>query len=120
MLSVVPAAERRGYQYSVKLFLTVGAGSGKCLEIFDTRSGVEQDDCLAFMHQVIGDQFPESRQACRTFRRGEDAGGRSYLGHGGDQFGIVNGDSRTAGRSDSVEDEEIANGFRHTQARSDG
>ena len=65
------------------------------------------------------DQLSERGQTRRAFGRDEYPLGRPDLADGREQLLVAHRDGRPARLAQRVEDEEVADGLRHAQARSD-
>ena len=72
-----------------------------------------------FVDEVLVDQLAKSGQAGGAFGSGEDACQRPDLMNRGDKLGVSDRDRCAARRTDRVEDEEVADAFRHAKPRSD-
>src|SRR5690349_4587742 len=81
------------------------------VDVFDTRTGIKKHDRFVVVDGAVGDEFSECGQTGGSLRSGENPGRTTDLADGVDEFIIRNRNGGSARRSDSIEDQKIANSF---------
>src|SRR5579863_3299020 len=74
--------------------------SGKCLQVFQTCSSVVKDNTFLRLKKTIGEKLFQCRDACASFRGGENSGAGGELHTRVEKFLVTDGDSRSSTGSD--------------------
>src|SRR5258706_13731219 len=89
----------------------------KTLDVFHTAACIEQHDPLLLLNRSICDHLLQCGQTCCAFGRAEDSFRGANLSCRRYQFFIGDSDRSSARRSQCINDQKVANRFRHAQAR---